>query len=68
MIDAWELYVEWVNKRGGVSLKGQNVSLTLSYVEDFSTAEFVISAVDYLLFPESGARQAADFFLAPYSR
>ena len=67
MVDSWELYVEWVNNRGGLSLQGENVSITLSYVEDYSTAEYVISAVQYLMNPQEG-NQAVDLFLAPYSR
>jgi hypothetical protein len=59
------IYVQ-VNNRGGISLLGQNSSITLSYVEDYSSAEYVVSAAQFLLSEEEG--QPADFFLAPYSR
>lgn len=61
-------FLEQINDRGGISLHGENVSVTLSYVEDYSSHEYVISAMQFLLSGGGGLLQPADFFLAPYSR
>lgn len=64
MKHGWTMFTEWVNNRGGIKLHGENVSITLVCVEDYSNVTYVEDAVEYLLTFDS----PIDFFLAPYSR
>lgn len=51
-----------------MSLLGENVSISLSYIEDYSSRDYVVSGVQYLLTGGAGSQQPVDLFLAPYSR
>ena len=64
MKQSWGMYTEWVNNRGGIMLRGRNVSLEVICVEDYSDSYYVEDAVNYLL----NSDPPAHFFLAPYSR
>lgn len=62
--NGWTMFTEWVNDRGGILFNGENVSITLICIEDYSDPEYVQLAVDSLLYSD----RRADIFLAPYSR
>ena len=62
---AWTMYAEWVNNNGGVFFQGEQVSLSLICVEDYSDPEFVLTTTEYLL---RTVDPLVDMFLAPYSR
>lgn len=61
---AWTMFVEWVNNEGGIFFQGENVSITLVCIEDFSEPEYVEESLHYLL----DMSPSIDVFLAPYSR
>ena len=62
--NAWSMYVELVNGKGGIQLQGKNVSITLQCIEDYSDPKYVIEALNYQLASHS---LPVDIFLGPYS-
>lgn len=62
MSNSWNMFVEWVNQRGGVQLNGLSYSVSIQYVEDFSKAEYVAEICDYLT-----NMTKMDFMFGPYS-
>ena len=61
--NAWSLYINWVNNKGGINFQGKNVSITLLCIEDHSDVEYAANAVNNMLSDDV----AVDLFLGPYS-
>lgn len=64
MMQAWKMFTEWVNNHGGINFHGENVSITLVCIEDYSDSLYVEEGVNILL----NSTPPADLFLAPYTR
>lgn len=64
MMQAWKMFTEWVNNHGGINFHGENVSITLVCVEDYSDSDYVEEGVNILL----NSTPPTDLFLAPYTR
>jgi hypothetical protein len=65
MKNGWTMFTEWVNNKGGIKLHGENVSITLVCIEDYSDPHYIEEAIHFL---QTASDHPADFFLAPYSR
>ena len=60
--NAWNMFAEWVNDRGGIKVNGKNYSVSIHYVEDYSNKTLVAEICDSLT-----NSNAMDFMFGPYS-
>ena len=68
MLNAWIMFVEWVNEeRGGVTINGTKYSISLSFMDDFSSRDYVATGFNHLLNENNSLLEGLDFMLAPYS-
>jgi hypothetical protein len=58
------MFIQWQNSEGnGINLNNSNYSLSLNYIEDFSSEEYVVKNIDYLT-----NQMHSDFIFAPFSK
>jgi branched-chain amino acid transport system substrate-binding protein len=60
--NAWNMFSEWVNDRGGINLNGKRYSVSIHYVEDYSNKTLVAEICDFLTNTSD-----MDFMFGPYS-
>lgn len=60
--NAWNMFSEWVNDRGGIKVNGKNYSVSVHYVEDYSNSSLVAEICNFLTNTSN-----MDFMFGPYS-